>query len=127
MYYFRNKAFPCSASLAMQFIGGRWKTVILHHLQKKKRYSELRKELPLVTERTLSLQLKEMESDGLILRTVTTDTRPLRVEYELTPLGKSLSPVLQAISVWGLQVAKKNTLVKCDAGSRMRSKDKGSL
>ena len=51
-----NKEYPCTTSLTMKYIGGKWKTVILIHLINKKRYSELRKMLPMVTERTLSLQ-----------------------------------------------------------------------
>jgi DNA-binding HxlR family transcriptional regulator len=85
----------------MKFIGGKWKAVILIHLYHKKRYSELRKELPMVTERTLSLQLKELEADGLISRTVYTSKPPLKVEYELTDFGKTLIPLLNAMAQWG--------------------------
>lgn len=96
-----TKEFPCSTSLTMRYIGGKWKAAILMHLLEKKRYSVLRKELPMVTERTISLQLKELEQDGLISRTVYTSKPPLKVEYELTELGRSLIPVLEAISEWG--------------------------
>jgi DNA-binding HxlR family transcriptional regulator len=89
----------------MKFIGGKWKAVILIHLFEKKRYSELRKEIPSVTERTLSLQLKELESDGLISRTVNTGKPPIRVDYELTHFGKSLIPLLNAISHWGTEAS----------------------
>jgi len=106
MYYIDNKIYPCSTSLAMKYIGGKWKAVILIHLtDKKKRYNELRKEIELITERTLSLQLKELEADGLISRNVYTDKPPLIVEYELTDFGKTLLPVLSAISQWGKTVA----------------------
>ncbi|MGZ2369518.1 winged helix-turn-helix transcriptional regulator [Ancylomarina sp. YFZ004] len=93
----------------MKFIGGKWKTVILVHLQDDaKRYNELRKMIPLVTERTLSLQLKQLEEDGLIKRKVFTSKPPLKVEYSLTEFGKSLSPLLDAIEKWGIHAA--NTL-----------------
>jgi len=88
----------------MKFIGGKWKAVILMHLINKKRYNELRKELPMVTERTISLQLKELEEDGLITRTVYTNKPPLKVEYEMTDLGISLIPILNAIADWGEKV-----------------------
>lgn len=107
MYSIENKKYPCGTSLTMHYIGGKWKAVILIHLMKKKmRYNELRKEIDLITERTLSLQLKEMEADGLILRTVFTAKPPLVVTYELTDFGKSLIPILESINTWGHQVAK---------------------
>ncbi len=105
MYSIDNKQYPCSTSLTMKYIGGKWKAVILIHLTEKKRYSELRKECPVITERTLSLQLKEMEEDGLIKRTVYTSKPPLKVDYELTDFGKTLIPLLQAISKWGDETA----------------------
>lgn len=101
MYCIDNKEFPCSTSLTMKYIGGKWKAVILIHLIEKKRYNELRKELSMVTERTISLQLKELEADGLIKRTVHTTKPPLKVEYELTEFGTTLIPILKAIAQWG--------------------------
>lgn len=108
MYYIENKKYPCSTSLAMKYIGGKWKAVILMHLIEKKRYNELRKSIPVVTERTLSLQLKELEADGLIQRNVYTTKPPLKVEYELTDFGRSLIPVLEVIADWGKNVANKH-------------------
>lgn len=97
----------------MRYIGGKWKAVILIHLtERKKRYSELRKEIELITERTLSLQLKELEADGLISRTVFTSKPPLVVEYELTEFGKTLITVLQVISQWGKEAASKYPMIK---------------
>lgn len=112
MYCIDNKKFPCTTSLTMKYIGGKWKAVILMHLIEKKRYNELRKECPMITERTLSLQLKEMEADGLIKRTVHTSKPPLKVEYELTDFGKTLIPILQSISEWGLKTAKSNKNIR---------------
>lgn len=108
MYCIDNKEFPCSSSLTMKYIGGKWKTVILSHLMEKKRYSELRKECPVVTERALSLQLKELEADGLITRTVYTSKPPLKVEYELTEFGRTLIPLLNHIAEWGRDAAEMN-------------------
>ena len=102
MHKFRGKEYPCCASLTMGVIGGKWKTVILYYLiEKTLRYNELRKSMPTVTERTLSLQLKALEADGLIKRRVYTSKPPLKVEYSLTDLGKTLIPVVQAIAEWG--------------------------
>lgn len=97
-----EKLYPCSVSLAMDLVGGKWKTVILYHLKDGgKRYSELRKELFSVTEMTLSLQLKQLEKDGLISRKVFGEKPPIRVEYSLTEFGKTFIPVLEAITNWG--------------------------
>ncbi len=89
----------------MELIGGKWKSVILIYLLTgKKRYNELYKLISTITERTLSLQLKQLEQDGLIVRKVYTKKPPLRVEYELTAFGESLKPVLLAIAEWGTYV-----------------------
>jgi len=105
---FRGKEYPCCASLTMGIIGGKWKTVILFHLMNEKlRYNELRKSMPTVTERTLSLQLKALEEDGLIQRTVYTSKPPLKVEYALTDFGKTLIPLIHSITEWGDFVVEK--------------------
>lgn len=102
MLEFRGNKYPCCASLTMGLIGGKWKTVILFHLMNEKlRYNELRKSMPTVTERTLSLQLKALEEDGLIKRKVYTTKPPLKVEYSLTDFGKTLIPLIQSIADWG--------------------------
>ncbi len=108
MYNIDDKQYPCNTSLTMKYIGGKWKATILIHLIEKKRYSELRKACYVITERTLSLQLKEMEADGLITRTVYTNKPPLKVEYELTDFGKTLIPLLHSIAAWGNEAAKTN-------------------
>jgi len=106
MFKFRNNEYPCCASLTMGIIGGKWKTVILYHLMDEKlRYNELRKAMPTVTERTLSLQLKALEEDGLIKRKVYTSKPPLKVEYSLTDFGKTLIPLIKSIADWGDFVA----------------------
>jgi DNA-binding HxlR family transcriptional regulator len=97
-----EKIYPCGVSLAMDLLGGKWKAVILYFLKDgEKRYNELRKEISTITEMTLSLQLKQMEKDGLISRQVHGDKPPVRVVYELTALGKTTIPVLLAANEWG--------------------------
>ncbi|MGS2761310.1 winged helix-turn-helix transcriptional regulator [Sinomicrobium sp. M5D2P9] len=101
----KGKVYPCSVSLTMDLIGGKWKAVILYHLtDAKKRFSELRREMPSVTEMTLSLQLKQLERDGLISRRVYGRKPPVKVVYSLTDFGKSFIPVLESITKWGNQV-----------------------
>jgi len=103
---YNDKEFSCSTSIAMELIGGKWKSVILIYLLNgKKRYNELYKLISTITERTLSLQLKQLEKDGLLTRKVYTKKPPLRVEYELTPFGETLRPVLLSIANWGTTVA----------------------
>lgn len=100
-----EKIYPCSVSLAMDLVGGKWKTVILYHLKDGgKRFSEIRKELFSVTEMTLSLQLKQLEKDGLISRKVYGRKPPIKVVYNLTDFGRSFVPVLDAITNWGNQI-----------------------
>lgn len=97
-----NKIYPCTVSLVMDLIGGKWKAVILYHLKDNpKRYNELRKEMPSVTERTLSLQLKQLEEDGIIFRKVDGTKPPIKVTYGLTSFGKTFSPVLDSITLLG--------------------------
>ena len=101
-HIFNGEEYPCCASLTMGVIGGKWKTVILFHLiEGELRYSQLRKAMPTVTERTLSLQLKKLEADGIIKRKVYHKKPPLKVEYSLTKLGKTLIPLIQNIADWG--------------------------
>ena len=103
---YNDKLFSCTTSIAMEIIGGKWKSVILIYLiDGKKRYNELYTLISTITERTLSLQLKKLEQDGLITRKVYTSKPPLKVEYALTPFGKTLIPVLHAIAEWGMTVA----------------------
>ncbi|WP_117590791.1 winged helix-turn-helix transcriptional regulator [Chryseobacterium sp. Leaf405] len=101
----KDKAYPCTVSLTMDLVGGKWKAVILYHLKdNSKRYSELNKEIPSITEMTLSLQLKQLEKDGLVSRKVYGKKPPVKVVYGLTDFGKSFIPVLEAITSWGNQV-----------------------
>ena len=101
----KGKVYPCTVSLAMDLVGGKWKAVILYHLKDgEKRYSELRKELPAVTEMTLSLQLKQLEKDDLVSRKVHGKKPPIKVIYSLTDFGKTFIPVLEAITEWGNQI-----------------------
>lgn len=117
---FNGKIYPCTVSLAMDLIGGKWKTVILYHLKSdSKRYSELLKEMQTVTEMTLSLQLKQLEKDGLIVRKVYGKKPPVKVVYSLTDFGKTMIPALDAILTWGNHIAdQKGTFVNLSESKR---------
>jgi DNA-binding HxlR family transcriptional regulator len=91
----------CPVEAAVALIDGKWKCVILFHLlEGTMRFNELRRRLPGVTARMLTNQLRELEQDGLITRTVYAQVPP-KVEYDLSPLGRSLQPVLGALKQWG--------------------------
>lgn len=91
----------CSVEAAISLIDGKWKCVILFHLlDGTARFNELRRKIPAVTQRTLTNQLRELEADGLIARTVYAQVPP-KVEYDLSDLGRSMTPVLMALKSWG--------------------------
>ena len=103
---FKDKKYPCTVSLTMDLIGGKWKAVILYHLRNgAKRYNELHKENPAIKEMTLSLQLKQLEKDGLVSRSVFGKKPPVKVVYNLTDFGKSFIPLLEVITELGNQIA----------------------
>jgi DNA-binding HxlR family transcriptional regulator len=97
----RNFLTDCNLTYAMLLMGGRGKLPILMRLEKgKRRFGELKKAIPNITERMLTLQLRELERDGLVSRTVYAEVPP-RVEYELTGMGKELIPVCLQLHAWG--------------------------
>lgn len=101
VYKLKGETFHCALDITMHYIGGKWKTIVLWYLRNKTlRFGELKKMIPDVTEKMLSIQLKKLEEDGLIKRKVYTEV-PLRVEYSLTPFGKTLVPAVEAIAKWG--------------------------
>ncbi|RKR36227.1 helix-turn-helix domain-containing protein [Paraburkholderia sp. BL17N1] len=91
----------CAVEVTLSVIGGIWKPVILFHLlREKKRFMELTRLMPNTTQRMLTLQLRELESDGIVARHVFPQVPP-KVEYELTPFGETLAPVLLSLRKWG--------------------------
>jgi DNA-binding HxlR family transcriptional regulator len=99
--------FHCAMDVSMNFIGGKWKTVVLWYLKdNRKRFAEINKLIPQMTERMLSITLKQLEEDGLVLREVYTTKPPLKVEYSLTEFGKSCLPMLHEIAKWGRFVSR---------------------
>jgi DNA-binding HxlR family transcriptional regulator len=99
-----NTVYHCAMDITMDYIGGKWKTVVLWYLKSNTmRFGELKKQIPDITEKMLSLQLKSLEESGLVKREVYPEV-PLRVEYSLTDFGKTLVPVLEAIAKWGREL-----------------------
>jgi len=91
----------CNVEATLSVIGGRWKPVLVCHLLGgRKRFGELRRLTPNATERMITLQLRELEADGVISRHVYAEVPP-RVEYEVTEFGRSLEPILLLMQEWG--------------------------
>lgn len=91
----------CPVETTLMLIGDKWKVLILRDLMPgTKRFGELKKSIGGVSQKVLTAQLREMETDGLVRRTVYPEVPP-RVEYTLTALGRSLKPILDAMWDWG--------------------------
>ncbi|MBP2664510.1 MAG: transcriptional regulator, HxlR family [Firmicutes bacterium] len=111
MITFKNIQYQCSMELTLDLIGGKWKSLILWHLgESTLRFSELKKTLPKITQKMLTQQLRELEASGLVNRFIYTQIPP-KVEYSLTPAGKSLLPILETLCQWGLTYANASKLV----------------
>lgn len=100
----------CPVSATIRLIGGKYKALLLWHLTGRVfRFSELRRLLPEATPKMLTQQLRELESDGLVLREVFPVVPP-RVEYSLTERGKSLFSILEAMYDWGTKLMREDGL-----------------
>lgn len=106
--------FNCAVEAAIEAIGGKWKGVILYHLESTKRFNELSRLLPKITQRMLTKQLRELERDGIVRRTVYAEVPP-RVEYDLTDFGKTLQPVLSELENWGTKYLQKLAEIRTTA------------
>ena len=91
----------CPIKATVDVIGGRWKPLILYYLlDRAKRFSELRREIPTVTPQMLTLQLRQLEADEIVTRKIFAEV-PARVEYELSTYGQTLSMLLRDMRRWG--------------------------
>lgn len=113
-----DEDYDCPIEVTLDVIGGKWKGMILYALLNaphgKARFNELRRLMPKVTQRMLTMQLRELERDGVIFRTVYPEVPP-RVEYALTEFGRSLESVLKMMSEWGTRYRARLTRIKQDA------------
>ncbi|RFS20018.1 transcriptional regulator [Chitinophaga silvatica] len=91
----------CPVTATMALIGGRWKTIILYVLSSNtRRFGEIAARIPGISRKVLTEQLKELEADGLVNRQQYNEIPP-RVEYSLTELGKTMTPILKDLATWG--------------------------
>lgn len=97
-----GKVYRCFFELTLRVMGGKWKPIIIYHLDQEKvlRFSELRRAMSGVTERMLTRQLRELEADAIVIRRVYKQVPP-KVEYTLTPMGTKLMPILSELRDWG--------------------------
>ncbi len=97
-----EKIYNCPVELSLQVVGGKWKPVILWQLGTNgtKRFSELKRIMPNITQKMLTQQLRELEADSLVHREVYAQVPP-KVEYSLTEFGRTLMPVLENLCKWG--------------------------
>ena len=100
-YRMNKEDFHCALDITMRFIGGKWKAVVIWYLRTgKRRFSELKSQIPDITDKMLSIQLKALEQDGIVSRKVYAEVPP-KVEYELTEEGSSLIPIVESMATWG--------------------------
>jgi len=107
-YSLQGKTYHCAMDITMDYVGGKWKSVVLWYLKNgTHRFAELKKRIPDITEKMLSIQLRALEADGLVKREVYGHKPPVKVEYSLTEFGVTLIPVLNAIAKWGRELGEK--------------------
>jgi DNA-binding HxlR family transcriptional regulator len=108
----------CPVETTARIVGGRWKAAVLEQLfQGTKRFSEIKRAVAGISQRTLSQQLRDLQSTGIVERTVYADSPP-RVIYEITALGKSLGPLLETMCHWGKSHSAAMALKKLRASDR---------
>lgn len=110
----RKKMYNCPVERTVEVMGGKWKSRILWHINKKPyRYGELRKLIPNITQKMLTQALRELEEDGLIARKVF-EGNILKVEYSLTEYGESTTPLLELMSQWGKNHKQREDLLEAE-------------
>jgi len=108
MYYIDDKEYKCSVSVTMDIFNDRWKlAVIWYLLENDKRFKELCEDISEISQKTLTIKLKELEEKNIIKREVFAQVPP-KVVYSLTPIGLKLKPVLKEMFEWGIAYVKEN-------------------
>lgn len=98
-----GQAPACPVEFTLDVIGGKWKGVLLYHMMDSTvRFNEFRRICPGITQRMLTLQLRELEEDGVVHREVYHQVPP-KVEYSLTEFGRTLIPIIRLMRDWGIE------------------------
>ncbi len=108
MYFINKKEYSCPVSITLDIFNDRWKlSVIWYLLKSKKRFKELSNDISEISQKTLTVKLKELEEKNIIHREVFAQVPP-KVVYSLTPIGQKLKPVLMNMYEWGEEYVKEN-------------------
>lgn len=108
MYNINDKEYKCSVAVTLDIFNDRWKlAVIWYLLEGEKRFKELSENISEITQKTLTIKLKELEEKNIIHREVFAQIPP-KVVYSLTPIGLKLKPVLKEMFEWGIEYVKEN-------------------
>ncbi|KKL31222.1 HxlR family transcriptional regulator [Burkholderia contaminans FFH2055] len=112
----KTSATGCSVEEAMRLLGGRWRLLLVSYLlDGPRRFSDLRRDMPGISQRMLTLDLRALEDAGLVRRTVYPEV-PVRVEYDLTADGDRLRPVVDVMREFGLWLKARDAGASCDTG-----------
>ncbi|NIE58493.1 MULTISPECIES: helix-turn-helix domain-containing protein [unclassified Burkholderia] len=110
----KTSATGCSVEEAMRLLGGRWRLLLVSYLlDGPRRFSDLRRDMPGISQRMLTLDLRALEDAGLVRRTVYPEV-PVRVEYDLTADGDRLRPVVEVMREFGLWLKARDADASCD-------------
>lgn len=113
----KRELYDCPVEITLDVIGGKWKSVILYHLiDGTKRFGELKRLYPKISQRILTLQLRELERDQIIKRVVYPEVPP-KVEYSLTEFGRSLVPLIKELKSWGKKYHEQVMRIKRSQGA----------
>ena len=114
----------CTVYLTMEYLSKKWSLIILLEifkgLNEKKRYSEIKKNIPNISPKILSTRLKELEKEGVLIKNIDTSSFPIKCEYSLTNSGKDLINIIKNIKNWALkwnidnQICKERNCKDCD-------------
>ncbi|WP_069637918.1 winged helix-turn-helix transcriptional regulator [Campylobacter pinnipediorum] len=125
MYMVNEKEYKCPVSITLDVFNDRWKLAIIWHLiDGKKRFKELHNNIGEITQKTLTVKLKELEEKNIITRTVYAQVPP-KVEYSLTPIGQRLQPTLDEMYKWGLEYVKDNGTILDDINTSSKKCQRG--
>ena len=114
MYKINDKEYDCSVAVTVDIFNDKWKlSIILHLLDNEKRFKDLNEEIPEITQKTLTVKLKELEQKNIIHREVFAVVPP-KVVYSLTPAGERLRPVFKEMFNWGISYVKEHGKITSD-------------
>lgn len=118
--------FRCGVEAALSLIGGKWKLLLIWFVSEEtRRFNEIRRQFPEISQKVLTEQLRELEDKGVVRREVFPEV-PSRVEYSITAFGESLAPVMDALEAWGQQHRERLIELRQPAPTVARRKRPGS-